>query len=272
MMASAERLAGDGERVRGGATARSTRRLLAALDAAEAAGGDVRGKQSAALLVVAGRGRAVAAKVELRVEDSADPLAELRRLLDLHDAYALADRADALAGRGPPRRGRRALPGGRRGGARERRARLLGRPGHRRRRRPGRRRGAGRRGDRRQPGLGRAAGAARARDRAVAEAVRDALGVEAERDSLADHLEDHGPLARAVVEVDQHELLPGAEREPAADDRDHLGGADDRGALVGVGVGVVVEPVVLVVAAGRDQALEQPPAGRGRRRARTPSS
>ncbi len=38
--------------------------------------------------------------VELRVEDAVDPLAELRRLLDLHDAYELADRADALAGEG----------------------------------------------------------------------------------------------------------------------------------------------------------------------------
>jgi hypothetical protein len=38
--------------------------------------------------------------VELRVEDAEDPLAELHRLLDLHDAYALADRADSLAAEG----------------------------------------------------------------------------------------------------------------------------------------------------------------------------
>jgi uncharacterized Ntn-hydrolase superfamily protein len=76
------------------------RRLLAALDAADAAGGDVRGRQSAALLVVPAEGEPWRRSVELRVEDAVDPLAELRRLLDLHDAYELADRADALAGEG----------------------------------------------------------------------------------------------------------------------------------------------------------------------------
>ncbi len=77
-----------------------SRRLLAALEAAESAGGDVRGRQSAALLVVPAAGEQWRANVELRVEDHPDPLAELRRLLDLHDAYALADRADALSGEG----------------------------------------------------------------------------------------------------------------------------------------------------------------------------
>jgi uncharacterized Ntn-hydrolase superfamily protein len=76
------------------------RRLLAALDAGEAAGGDVRGRQSAALLVVPAEGDPWRANAELRVEDSPEPLAELRRLLDLKDAYALADRADTLAGEG----------------------------------------------------------------------------------------------------------------------------------------------------------------------------
>jgi uncharacterized Ntn-hydrolase superfamily protein len=76
------------------------RRLLAALDAGEAAGGDVRGRQSAALLVVPAEGDPWRATAELRVEDSPDPLGELRRLLDLKDAYALADRADTLAGEG----------------------------------------------------------------------------------------------------------------------------------------------------------------------------
>lgn len=77
-----------------------SRRLLAALDAAEAAGGDVRGRQSAALLVVPAEGEPWRSSVELRVEDAPDPLAELRRLLDLSDAYELADRADTLAGEG----------------------------------------------------------------------------------------------------------------------------------------------------------------------------
>jgi uncharacterized Ntn-hydrolase superfamily protein len=76
------------------------RRLLAALDAGEAAGGDVRGRQSAALLVVPSDGEEWERMVELRVEDHTEPLAELRRLLDLHDAYELADRADSLAGEG----------------------------------------------------------------------------------------------------------------------------------------------------------------------------
>lgn len=76
------------------------RRLLATLDAAEAAGGDVRGRQSAALLVVPAEGEPWRSTVELRVDDAPDPLAELRRLLDLNDAYQLADRADALAGEG----------------------------------------------------------------------------------------------------------------------------------------------------------------------------
>jgi uncharacterized Ntn-hydrolase superfamily protein len=75
-------------------------RLLAALDAAEGAGGDVRGRQSAALLVVPAQGEAWQRQVDLRVEDDPEPLVELRRLLDLHQAYSLADEGDALAGKG----------------------------------------------------------------------------------------------------------------------------------------------------------------------------
>jgi uncharacterized Ntn-hydrolase superfamily protein len=76
-------------------------RLLAALRAAEAAGGDVRGRQSAALVVV--RLEPTAAPwtdrlVDLRVEDHERPLAELDRLLRLHRAYGLMNRGDeALA-------------------------------------------------------------------------------------------------------------------------------------------------------------------------------
>jgi len=78
-------------------------RLLAAMEAAEAAGGDVRGRQSAALLVVAGERDApvtAAALVDLRVDDHADPIAELRRLWSLHRAYALAAEADELVAQG----------------------------------------------------------------------------------------------------------------------------------------------------------------------------
>jgi uncharacterized Ntn-hydrolase superfamily protein len=71
-------------------------RLLAALDAAQAAGGDVRGQQSAAMLVVAADRR----PLELRVDDHREPLGELRRLLVLHRAYELADEGDALLGEG----------------------------------------------------------------------------------------------------------------------------------------------------------------------------
>ena len=73
-------------------------RLLDALDAAQKAGGDLRGMQSAALLVVRGESTGIPFKdklVELRVEDHTAPLTELRRLLRLHTAYEHADLADA---------------------------------------------------------------------------------------------------------------------------------------------------------------------------------
>lgn len=75
-------------------------RLLAALDAGEAAGGDVRGKQSAAILVVPVRGRPWERIVDLRVEDSPEPLRELRRLMKLHEAYVLAGEGDQLVAQG----------------------------------------------------------------------------------------------------------------------------------------------------------------------------
>jgi uncharacterized Ntn-hydrolase superfamily protein len=71
------------------------RRLLAALDAAEAAGGDLRGRQSAAILVVPAEGDEVDRVVDLRVEDATDPLGEMRRLLALNDAYRHGIEADA---------------------------------------------------------------------------------------------------------------------------------------------------------------------------------
>lgn len=76
------------------------RRLLAALHAAEAHGGDVRGRQSAALLVVPAAGETWRTTVDLRVDDDEEPLAELDRLLDLHDAYELATLGDDLTGEG----------------------------------------------------------------------------------------------------------------------------------------------------------------------------
>ena len=75
-------------------------RLLAALDAAEAAGGDVRGRQSAALLVVPASGEPWEVVVSLRVEDHPEPLLELRRLFDLQRAYEQAGTGDELSGEG----------------------------------------------------------------------------------------------------------------------------------------------------------------------------
>jgi len=74
-------------------------RLMAALDAAEAQGGDIRGRQSAAMLVVRGdpTGRSWEDRIiDLRVEDSPEPLAELRRLLDIRRAYDADSGADKL--------------------------------------------------------------------------------------------------------------------------------------------------------------------------------
>ena len=65
-------------------------RMMAALDAAQSVGGDIRGQQSAALIVVTGKptGRPWSDRVfDLRVDDSPEPLKELRRLLVLQRAY-----------------------------------------------------------------------------------------------------------------------------------------------------------------------------------------
>jgi uncharacterized Ntn-hydrolase superfamily protein len=65
-------------------------RMLAALDAAQEVGGDIRGRQSAALIVVTGKptGRPWADRIfDLRVDDSPEPLKELRRLVTLQRAY-----------------------------------------------------------------------------------------------------------------------------------------------------------------------------------------
>jgi uncharacterized Ntn-hydrolase superfamily protein len=74
-------------------------RMMAALEAAEAEGGDIRGKQSAAMLVVAGTGTGRPWEdriIDLRVEDAAEPLPELRRLLRIKRAYMTAAEADHL--------------------------------------------------------------------------------------------------------------------------------------------------------------------------------
>ncbi len=78
-------------------------RLLAALIAAEESGGDIRGRQSAALLVVRGQstGRPWEDRlVDLRVEDHAEPLAEMTRLLRLHRAYEHMNAGDLAIEKG----------------------------------------------------------------------------------------------------------------------------------------------------------------------------
>jgi len=74
-------------------------RLLAALEAAEAEGGDIRGRQSAAVVVVRGKstGRPWKDRVhDLRVEDHSQPLVELRRLVKLSKAYNHMNEGDDL--------------------------------------------------------------------------------------------------------------------------------------------------------------------------------
>jgi uncharacterized Ntn-hydrolase superfamily protein len=78
-------------------------RMLAALDAAQSVGGDIRGVQSAAIVVVKGQatGRSWADTVfSLRVEDSPEPLKELRRLVQLQRAYNHASAGDDFTAAG----------------------------------------------------------------------------------------------------------------------------------------------------------------------------
>jgi uncharacterized Ntn-hydrolase superfamily protein len=69
-------------------------RLLISLEAGQAAGGDARGRISAALLVVPPDGERWRRSVDLRVDYSDDPLPELSRALRLHRAFTLLDLAE----------------------------------------------------------------------------------------------------------------------------------------------------------------------------------
>ena len=78
-------------------------RLLATLEAAQAAGGDVRGRQSAALVVVAATSTGkpwVDRLYDVRVDDAPDPLGELRRLVGLSRAYGQMNAGDVALERG----------------------------------------------------------------------------------------------------------------------------------------------------------------------------
>ncbi len=72
-------------------------RMLVALEAAQGEGGDIRGKQSVALLVVSGDSSQPAwggRIFDLRIEDHVDPLTEMRRLLIMARAYRLMNQGD----------------------------------------------------------------------------------------------------------------------------------------------------------------------------------
>lgn len=95
-------------------------RLLAALEAAEAEGGDLRGRQAARILVVRARPSDkpwTDVLVDLRVDDHPEPLTELRRLLGLKHAYDRLETAEALE-----------LAGDLEGAFAERRAAIAGMP------------------------------------------------------------------------------------------------------------------------------------------------
>ncbi|MEZ4802498.1 MAG: DUF1028 domain-containing protein [Gelidibacter sp.] len=78
-------------------------RMLAALKAAQAEKGDIRGSQSAAILIVKGEatGNSWEDKVmDLRVEDSVDPIGELERLLKINKAYDFMNQGDLAMEKG----------------------------------------------------------------------------------------------------------------------------------------------------------------------------
>ena len=78
-------------------------RLLLALEAAQNSGGDIRGKQSAAIKIVSAKqtGKPWAGVLmELRVEDHPEPLPELRRLVEIQRAYEFMNKGDEFLGKG----------------------------------------------------------------------------------------------------------------------------------------------------------------------------
>ncbi|RPI68918.1 MAG: DUF1028 domain-containing protein, partial [Ignavibacteriales bacterium] len=78
-------------------------RMIAALEAAQNIGGDIRGKQSASLLIVKGvsTGKIWEDKlIDLRIEDHPDPVVELKRLLKVHRAYEHMNKGDLAIEKG----------------------------------------------------------------------------------------------------------------------------------------------------------------------------
>lgn len=78
-------------------------RMISALEAAQSVGGDIRGKQSAAILIVSGKNTGkpwVDRMMDLRVEDSNEPIPELKRLVYLHKAYNFMNAGDVWVEQG----------------------------------------------------------------------------------------------------------------------------------------------------------------------------
>lgn len=73
-------------------------RLMASLEAAQSEGGDIRGMQSAVILIVPGDkdGPAWRRTVDLRIEDHPDPISEMKRLVTVHRAYVRMNKGDEL--------------------------------------------------------------------------------------------------------------------------------------------------------------------------------
>ena len=72
-------------------------RLITALEAAQKEGGDIRGKQSACLLVVKGKATGNLWEdrlIDLRVEDNPNPIDEIKRLLKVYRAYEHMNKGD----------------------------------------------------------------------------------------------------------------------------------------------------------------------------------
>jgi uncharacterized Ntn-hydrolase superfamily protein len=78
-------------------------RMLSALKAGQAAGGDIRGIQSAALLVADNQKSNEPwkhVKVDIRIDDHSDPIGELERLLSIHSAYEQMNKGDDYLSKG----------------------------------------------------------------------------------------------------------------------------------------------------------------------------
>lgn len=78
-------------------------RMIAALEAAQEVGGDIRGKQSASILVVKGESTGKIWEdrlIDLRVEDHPEPIKEIKRLLKVHRAYEHMNKGDLAVEQG----------------------------------------------------------------------------------------------------------------------------------------------------------------------------